>query len=396
MMKKIMMKVGDNRGMTLIEVTVALVLFVFVFAILAYGMSGALKVMIQGNAVKDAGNNASTSLDLGVAPVDGSVTIGSTSGLTNLELKSSLYKKEGTSERQVPDPSDTTKTTTSVVASTTMMYMDAASIAQAKAPKAPGKVASNVLTWKPYPPTIGDIPVENNSVLDTKGLNVAVDTMNNFTDIVQSDGKIYNPPQNNLGLHNNIEYDRIVFTSTTNFGGNSTASSCGQLFFLGNTDYFSVNQSSQGVTSNYNTKFAYFNYGIFGHKNGDVYSEFILNNFTDSKGVSYDKVLIYFANDTKVQLLNQNEKTVFKEYSIKAGFYLVPSGTDLLLVAKDTNLQAQFVKNVSAGGYYLPTSGSSVDLETLKQELIKRDVKMCLSSDASKWGTVGANSQFNN
>ncbi|MEA5072558.1 MAG: type II secretion system protein [Eubacterium aggregans] len=52
-MEAVMRKLRENRGMTLIEVTVALVLFVFVFMILLYGINSALKVMGNAQAINN-------------------------------------------------------------------------------------------------------------------------------------------------------------------------------------------------------------------------------------------------------------------------------------------------------------------------------------------------------
>lgn len=95
MMKKIMMKVGDNRGMTLIEVTVALVLFVSVFAIMMFGMQGALKVMGVSNAIKEAGSESQSALELNnVTPVVGNISFTGMNG--DLSAKVALYSKDTT------------------------------------------------------------------------------------------------------------------------------------------------------------------------------------------------------------------------------------------------------------------------------------------------------------
>ncbi|MDD2414788.1 MAG: prepilin-type N-terminal cleavage/methylation domain-containing protein, partial [Eubacteriaceae bacterium] len=63
MMKRVRKLMNKQDGMTLVEVIVALVLFVFVFMILLYGINSALKVMGNANAINNATQSDASKLE---------------------------------------------------------------------------------------------------------------------------------------------------------------------------------------------------------------------------------------------------------------------------------------------------------------------------------------------
>jgi prepilin-type N-terminal cleavage/methylation domain-containing protein len=78
---------GDQRGMTLVEVVTALVLFAVVFLILFYGINSALKVMNNANAI----NNATQSNASGLETLG--TTLQSKATLTNLSDRLTIGDK---------------------------------------------------------------------------------------------------------------------------------------------------------------------------------------------------------------------------------------------------------------------------------------------------------------
>jgi len=347
MMKKIMMKVGDNRGMTLIEVTVALVLFVSVFTILAYGMSGALKVMNNANQVQNATESNTNGLNTiyeqlkkqdktGLTPVTGltnSITLKLANGTTSYTIPGSFYDYDyKTNDRSLalfdafssaalqqptlPVPGITSEKNVSVPTSTKVAYFS------------PDKTISKEL----FTPA---------GIIQTW----------NF-------GSWSNTYDNTYGkLHIGVTTQQFIISGHDINDDNEYLQ---ELFFVNSTPFLFSGSGEDGII-NYNILFMYIGEGDDSNDSNPVKitvntvynsptefrsaNKLTLNGY---KGAS--NVILYLKNGlqltTSVTCYNDKNNSPAPQTKIlPAGYYIIPSGTDILKAAYDDLTYTTFVNS---------------------------------------------------
>lgn len=81
----------DNKGMTLLEVIVAFAIFAIAVLILMSGFNGALKVIVNSNAIKDASQQSASDIEL---ELDGDKMSGTVTDSNGLQLTGNFYIAE--------------------------------------------------------------------------------------------------------------------------------------------------------------------------------------------------------------------------------------------------------------------------------------------------------------
>ena len=288
----------DNRGMTLIEVTVALVLFVFVFAILAYGINSAIKVMGKSVNIKNASQLSSSKIENNSIANPNAVTV----AINNKNVNGNIYTAtassgggglESTVDYKVfiANPAQTTKTIPSV-----------------KLPAIDGTDA--------YLAGYGEVTYKNGTYSFT--------TNRQF---IQTNGQFeegtYLEIKDRL---NGYVFGKAITNTTVNVSGivssNGTSGTIQYIravFFNNNIPFnFLSSGDNNNGSATYNVDFASI---------GEAATNTIYANNTQHL-IFGSKTLIYLWGDITVK--DKSENTA--PNTLKKGYYLVPDGSSLDLV----------------------------------------------------------------
>ena len=345
MMKNIMMKVRDNRGMTLMEVIVALMLFVFVFLILGYGINSALKVMGNANAI----NNATQSNASGLESLGTSLESSQKATLTPLENKLLINNCALNGKFETA----TTSKTNDGTSMTLTLFQPAAPSATVPLP---------TLTAEPTTDKTVVVPSKGTEKENSGNAYYSPDTDYNNKTFISSQGQLIG--ENEFGNWNGT-YDskygvlhKGVTSSqfTTTYVVNNTANKyLQQLFFINSEPFvFSHNWTGGFVFSvdfiyigNGNDKTLttvetyYYEYGT---SNSHTYSFQNATSLIIKPYTSGSHTILYLPQDwkliTKPTTVKYTDDGTLTEYPseshvIPAGYYDLPDGTDLLKAAYD-------------------------------------------------------------
>lgn len=357
MMKKIMMKVGDNRGMTLMEVIVALMLFVFVFLILGYGINSALKVMGNANAI----NNATQSNASGLESLGTSLESSQKATLTPLGNKLLINNCALNGKFETA----TTSKTNDGTSMTLTLFQPAAPSATVPLPTLTAEPASE-----------GRVVVPT---FESKKAYYSPDTTYTLS-FIHNDGMLdLGAGFNNSGPNTYISYygsdlgqgvvpGTMAVTWPVTSSQNAASTYLPKLFFI-NTTPFTFRGNSASIS--FAVKFLYLGDGtndftlpfdIYYTPENYKFENYTFDSIQPDKFVLYsynnnvDTILYLPSNMTLEAKANsrwgeQMDSKYDKSITINSGYYKLPNNTDLLSAVYNTTEHDKYSKTVSNGGY---------------------------------------------
>ncbi|WP_195269851.1 prepilin-type N-terminal cleavage/methylation domain-containing protein [Eubacterium sp. 1001713B170207_170306_E7] len=354
----------DNKGMTLLEVIVAFAIFAIAATILITGFNGALKVMGNSEAIKDASQKNASGLEspLEVIEEEG-YTVKKLDAPTTATFTydGKMYVINGSYIKAI-----STKSNDSLAMEMALFEADA--LGSAETPETPETPDAPVIT----PPSSDKAYYDNDRKQYPYNSYIVFNTGTFCTQAFDDMAQDPDDPNNKWLAYRPFGryFSSLVVTDTPNYPAHGTTQAyyenVKQIYFIGKPP---MTFSTHGGIS-YAVKLCYIGtetedktnidievkYDYTSNQRKNVIIEGETNQFILNTCEGNQSIILYLPKPLTITAKctdYANTPATISEVTLSPGFYALPSGTDLFKITYDTDEKDKY-SDSSATGYYRP------------------------------------------